>query len=523
MEQVAENIISSQSPQIMTDSDLPRGWVNCLAGDVFIRISNGASFEQFNEKIGLPISRIETIWNETIDFTRVKYIKETDLSIIARYKLERGDILFSHINSDSHLGKTAIFNSESRSLIHGINLLLLRPSKLVVADFINYQFKYLRSGGVFVDIAQRAVNQSSINQQKLRKVEIKLPPVNEQKKIVSKIDELFSDLDTSIENLNSARAQLNVYRQSLLKCAFEGRLTKQWRTENKNKLKNVEDILDNLRLSSANDAQLRIKRARRNKELLPVDSGDTFDIPEDWRFEQLAIVADIIGGITKGKKYGDQKTVQLAYLRVANVQDGYLDLKLIKTIESLPSDLAKYRLVAGDILYTEGGDRDKLGRGTIWKDEIPNCIHQNHIFRARLRSTDFEPKYIAYYSRTRSAKDYFFKHGKQTTNLASINLTVLSNFPVPIPSPEEQREIVSLLEDYLSWCDRLDTELENSIEQSASLRQSILKYAFEGKLVQQDPNDEPASVLLSRLKLELSLANGNGAGHKATRSNGKKK
>jgi type I restriction enzyme S subunit len=119
---------------------------------------------------------------------------------------------------------------------------------------------------------------------------------------------------------------------------------------------------------------------------------------------------------------------------VANVQDGYLDLRVIKTIEVLETDLEKYRLIFGDILYTEGGDRDKLGRGTIWKDEIEDCIHQNHIFRARPVSEEINSKYISFYSQTQSAKQYFLKNGKQTTNLASINITVLSNLPLPLPN-----------------------------------------------------------------------------------------
>ena len=121
-------------------------------------------------------------------------------------------------------------------------------------------------------------------------------------------------------------------------------------------------------------------------------------------------------------------------------------MRQIKTIEVLPSDKEKYQLLYGDILYTEGGDKDKLGRGTIWKNEIKNCIHQNHIFRAIDHlSKDFNSKYIAYYSQTRTAKNYFFKHGKRTTNLASINLTILSNLPLfPLCTIKEQK-ITSLM------------------------------------------------------------------------------
>ena len=150
------------------DENIPENWMNCLLEDVILRITNGSSAKQYNEKVGYPITRIETIWNEKIDLHRVKYVKEHENEFVEKYSLKKYDILLSHINSDSHLGKTAIFKNETENLIHGINLLLIRSSSILNADFLNYQFKYLKFKGVFIDVAQRAVNQSSINQRKLK-------------------------------------------------------------------------------------------------------------------------------------------------------------------------------------------------------------------------------------------------------------------------------------------------------------------------------------------------------------------
>ncbi len=269
--------------------------------------------------------------------------------------------------------------------------------------------------------------------------ELVVPPLTEQRAIVTKIEELLSELENGKQQLLIAQQQLKVYRQSLLKWAFEGKLT------NKN-----------------------------------VKEGE---LPEGWKWVKLNEICKIIGGVTKGKDYKGKQTISLPYLRVANVQDGYLDLKIIKTIEVLPTDLEKYRLVYGDILYTEGGDKDKLGRGTIWKNELENCIHQNHIFRARPLSESSNSKYIAYYSQTKFAKSYFYKYGKQTTNLASINLTILSGLPLPICSLKEQQLIVSELESKLTVCDKIEETISQSLQQAESLRQSILKQAFEGKLI----------------------------------------
>ena len=266
-----------------------------------------------------------------------------------------------------------------------------------------------------------------------------VPPLPEQQAIVAKIEELLSDLENGKQQLQTAQQQLIVYRQSLLKWAFEGKLT--------------------------------------NKK---VKDGE---LPKGWKWVKLNDVCKIIGGVTKGKDLKGKASIHLPYLRVANVQDGYLDLRQIKTIEVLPSDKEKYQLLLGDILYTEGGDKDKLGRGTIWKNEIKDCIHQNHIFRARPLTKDINSKYIAYFSQTRAAKNYFFKHGKQTTNLASINLTILSNLPLPLCAIKEQQLIVDELESKLTVCDKIEETISQSLQQAETLRQSILKKAFEGKLI----------------------------------------
>ncbi|MGI8584651.1 MAG: restriction endonuclease subunit S [Chitinophagaceae bacterium] len=205
---------------------LPKDWKWVKLGDVCEKMSNGANAKQSDDKIGFPISRIETIWNETIDLNRVKYISENDTAFVEKYSLKKNDILFSHINSDIHLGKTAIYKNQTKTLIHGINLLLIRLSEDVVPDFFNYQFKFKRRKGEFISIAQKSVNQSSINQPKLKSIDFVLPPKPTQQAIVSKIEELFSELDKGIENLHTAQQQLKTYRQSVLKWAFEGKKIK---------------------------------------------------------------------------------------------------------------------------------------------------------------------------------------------------------------------------------------------------------------------------------------------------------
>ncbi|MGV3149233.1 restriction endonuclease subunit S [Rothia sp. 11273D007AR] len=148
---------------------------------------------------------------------------------------------------------------------------------------------------------------------------------------------------------------------------------------------------------------------------------------------KLGEVADITAGITKGRKT-NQATREVPYLAVANVQSGFLKLDNVKTIEATEAEIEKYRLQKGDIILTEGGDPDKLGRGTVWNDELPEVIHQNHIFRVRLHTdSGLTPEFVEGYLSDPRARKHFLRSAKQTTGIASINKTQLSSLTIPIP------------------------------------------------------------------------------------------
>ena len=160
----------------------------------------------------------------------------------------------------------------------------------------------------------------------------------------------------------------------------------------------------------------------------------------------LADVAEIQSGITKGRRLkSGEKTQETAYLAVANVQDKRLDLSSVKTIEATKKDRERYALLNGDLLLTEGGDPDKLGRGTVWKNEIPGAIHQNHIFRVRVTHQSVQPIFLSHLLSSPYGREYFLKMAKQTTGIASINKTQLSQFPTILPDVGEQIEFVQTL------------------------------------------------------------------------------
>ena len=167
--------------------------------------------------------------------------------------------------------------------------------------------------------------------------------------------------------------------------------------------------------------------------------------PAHWRIAPLDKYAFVQTGAAKGRRFGDSSTITVPYLRVANVQDGYLNLSEIKYIEIREDELKRYSLQPGDVVVTEGGDFDKLGRGSIWHGEIQDCIHQNHIFAIRAERSTLLPEYLTYLIQSGYGKSYFLNVAHRTTHLACINTTKLRAFPTLIPSLAEQREIADIL------------------------------------------------------------------------------
>jgi type I restriction enzyme S subunit len=218
--------------------------------------------------------------------------------------------------------------------------------------------------------------------------------------------------------------------------------------------------------------------------------------------ERIALgqLANVKSGVTKGRKLKQAQTVTVPYLRVANVQDGFLDLLDVRDIEVLPADVEKYELRDGDILMTEGGDPDKLGRGAIWRGQVESCIHQNHVFRVRTDRARLAPEYLAALLRTHYAKQYFLSCAKRSSNLASVNSTQVKAFPVPLPPLRMQEKFVSAVEQWLQSSERLTEGVKNADE----LLSSMMNQAFSGQLT-ASWEESHASAIAEQVKLHQRL------------------
>lgn len=286
---------------------------------------------------------------------------------------------------------------------------------------------------------------------------VPIPPLTEQQRIVNRIESLFAKIDQAKELAQNALDSFETRKAAILHKAFTGELTAKWR------------------------------------------EGHGLGM-DDWKTMPLSELAYIQTGLAKGKQ-NNSLTTTMPYLRVANVQDGYLDLSEIKLITVEKDKIERYRLKEGDVLFTEGGDYDKLGRGTVWRAEIDNCLHQNHVFAVRPEPTVLNSFYLAYLASSRYGKNYFLSCSKQTTNLASINSTQLKAFPVFCPSIIEQQEIVRILDTLIEKEKSAKYKLEQLLDQIDLMKKSILARAFRGELDTNDPSEESALELLKEVVL----------------------
>lgn len=327
----------------------------------------------------------------------------------------------------------------------------------------------------------KGVGRPRINLRDVRALQLPVAPTAEQERIVIAIEEAFSKLDVGEAGLRTVRQLLRRMRDAVLAAAVTGRLVPRDPTDPP-----AAKLLADLGVD-------------------PIEPEDVPVLPTSWAWVSLGAAADVVGGVTKdSKRANDPDLVERPYLRVANVQRGFLDLDEVTMIRVGQDKAAKLELRAGDVLFNEGGDRDKLGRGWIWEGQIPGCIHQNHVFRARL-AAGIEPKIVSIWGNT-FGRHWFDAHGRQTTNLASINLRTLKSFPIPVASTEEQVRILAEVERQQSFLDACERTVSAGLARSAALRRSVLEAAFDGKLVPQDPSDEPASRLLERVHAERASA-----------------
>ena len=311
----------------------------------------------------------------------------------------------------------------------------------------------------------------------MRQIPLVVPGLAEQTKIVAYLDEQLSRLDASVAALLRAQANLKRYRASVLKASCEGRLVP---TEAELARTEGRTFETGEQLASRIVSMRRATWSGRTKFKEPESPSAEMlpQSPAGWAWVRLDAIAEVTGGLAKSaSRVSTSQMREVAYLRVANVQRGYFDLSEIKTILATERDVEELKLLAGDVLFNEGGDRDKLGRGHVWNGEIAEAIHQNHVLRARAPVAMVLPTYLSMCGNGFGI-EWFSKFATQSVNLASISLSTLRKFPIALPPYAEQHRIVAEADRRLSLIRGAEAQVRANLARAKRLRQSILQAAF---------------------------------------------
>ena len=286
-------------------------------------------------------------------------------------------------------------------------------------------------------------HRSAINWDDIKGKYVPLPPLDEQKNILNFLDHETTQIDTLIVKQEKLIELLKEKRQAVISHA----------------------------VTKGVNPDVRMK-----------DSGVEWlgKVPEHWRVCRLKHVGDIQSGIAKGKDLTGKKSISVPMLRVANVQDGYLNLDDVHQINIEPEQLERYLLQDGDVLMNEGGDNDKLGRGAVWRSEVENCIHQNHVFA--IRTTGIESEWLDILTRASYAKFHFFRQSKQSTNLASISATNIKETPILVPPKQERELILKFLHEQFDRFSKLELGCYQQVGLLKERRTALISSAVTGKI-----------------------------------------
>lgn len=384
-------------------SDMPTGWKEIPLGEIGV-FQYGYTTSASQTNTGVKFLRITDIKDDgNVNWTTVPYC-EISSADLEKYRLREGNLLLARIGATT--GKTCLVKAEVPNAVFASYLIRFIPKDSVVSPAFLFYFTQSQKYWESVNAGKEGKLKKGLNTTELGKFPVTLPPFPEQK-IIAAVLSVVQEARDKIENVVRTAKEL---KKSLMKYLFTYGIVP------------VEEA-ENVRLQET----------------------DFGAVPSHWRIMPLDRCSIVQTGVAKGRRLAGADVISVPYLRVANVQDGYLNLTEMKHIEIRRSELNRFLLQKGDIVLTEGGDFDKLGRGFIWQGEIPSCVHQNHIFAVRAEANIITPDFLGYMVQSSYAKAYFLSVAHKTTNLACINTTKLKALPVPVPPRTEQERIASML------------------------------------------------------------------------------
>ena len=472
---------------------LPRGWAWAKVDDICDAV-NGKAFKPSDwSRQGTPIVRIQNLRDETAEYNYFE--GEYD----RRFEVTAGDLLFAWSGTPgtsfgAHIwkGPRAVLNQ------HIFNIRFDQES--IVPVFLQEGLN--QNVADYVRQAQGGVGLAHITKTKFMASHVLFAPLPEQRRIVAEIEKQFTRLDASVAALQRTQANLKRYRASVLRSACSGELVateaELARAEGR-EYEPADVLLEHVLAERRARWEAQEKRRGKYKEPAAPDASNLPPLPEGWAWATLAQLGEVRLGRQRSPKRATGPNMR-SYMRAANVTWGGLDLSDVKEMDFTPAEYETYGLLTGDILLSEAsGTADEVGKPAVWNGEVDGCCFQNTLIRVRAES-ELVP--YLFHHLLSDARTGALGRAARGVGIHHLGAQRAETWVVGIPPLAEQHRIVAEVERRLSVIQQAAAAVVASLQGAERLRQSILKRAFSGRLVPQDPDDEPASVLLERIRTQ---------------------
>lgn len=473
------------------DVPLPRGWVWARLEEIAqVNPRLNENYPNDTEVTFIPMKAVEEL-SGRVDTSATKKLSQVRKGYTP---FMNGDILFAKITPCMENGKVAIVHDLKNGIGFGsteFHVVRLHESLARRLFFFFLTREDLRKDAQ--SHMTGSVGQKRVPKNYIEQIMIPLAPLSEQRRIVAKVEELLSKLDDGVKSLQTLKAQLKRYRQSVLKSASEGKLTEKWRQIHEDKLESASKLLERILREHAEKWTGRGKyREPKSPEIAGLPR-----LPEGWCWASVEQLNPPMRPCAYGVlQPGLDVEGGVPLVRVGDVADGRIDLENLKRISAqIAARYPRTRLEGGEVLVTLVG---AIGRSAV----VPPCLAGGNVARAVgviPLTTLVDPSWIEFWFRSPSKTQEMISKAHEVAR-KTLNLEDVRKALVAIPPLPEQRFIVTEVERLLSIVDEQEIVVGESIKSANSLRQSVLKHAFEGKLVSQDNSDEPASLLLERVR-----------------------
>lgn len=459
--------------------ELPKGWcsgtISGVAETIFGQSPPSSSYN--SAKNGLPFFQGKSEFGMRHP-TPQKWCTEPKREALP------GDIL---ISVRAPVGPTNVANQHCAI---GRGLAAIRPN--INPEFVRF---WMQLSEQVLAAQGTGTTFSAISKAILNSHEIPVAPLNEQRRIVDKVETLFARLDKGEEAVREVQKLLKRYRQSVLKSALTGELTADWRAEREGELESGADLLARILKSREENWQGRGKY----KAPVSPDTSDLTNLPTGWTWTSVdALISDgPKNGIYLPKsKYGSGTPI----IRIDDFQTGWVRQRAeLRCVAAEKAEQIEYSLRENDLVINRVNSVSHLGKVLLVRDEHDGCLFESNMMRLKI-TDECHPNFVAMYLASEIGRKRLISNCKHAVNQASINQGDVKATPIPLPPVAEQIEIFSTVNAYLESVKAVERACEIELKRSTALRQSILKDAFSGRLVPQDPNDEPASALLERIQ-----------------------